>query len=101
MGHIVPIVLGIPLLATETVVFVGYLLRHVLTRRASPTIVGLRTAGPFGRTVQMQNVVAVRTGPNRLCGAHQFATNETLQFAGIQLPNQFLALRALGDDFRF
>lgn len=101
MGHIASIVLKISLLPTETIVLPGNLLGHVLTRRASPTIVGLGTAGPFGRAVQMQNMVTIRTRPNRLRWPHQIATNETLQLGGIQLPDEFLALRALGDDLRF
>lgn len=99
--HIASIVLRILLLATEAVVFPGYLFRHVLARRAPPAIVRLGTAGPLGGAVQVQNVVAIRTGPNRLGWPHHIATNETLQLGGIQLPDQFLALRALGDDLRF
>lgn len=101
MGHVAPVVLRVPLLATETVIFPWNLLRHVLACRTTPPVVGFRTAGPFGRTGQMQNVVAVRTRPNGLCRANQIATNETLQLGGIQLPDQFLALRALGDNLRF
>lgn len=101
MGNVASIVVRIPLLPTETIVLPGNLLGHVLTRRASPTIVGLGTAGPFGRAVQMQNMVTIRTRPNRLRWPHQIATNETLQLGGIQLPDEFLALRALGDDLRF
>lgn len=101
VGHIATIVLRVLLLATETIVFSWNLLRHVLTRGTSPTIVRLGAVGPFGRTVQVQDVVAIRTGPNRLSWPHQIATNETLQLGGIQLPNEFLALRAFGDDLRF
>lgn len=50
MGDIASVVLRVPLFSTETIVFPGNLLGHILTRRASPTIVGLRTAGPFGST---------------------------------------------------
>lgn len=101
VGNITSIVLRIPLLPTKTVVLSGNLLGHVLTRRASPTIVGLRTAGPFGRTGQMQDMIAVRTRPNGLRWPHQITTNKTLQFGGIQLPDELLALRALGNDLCF
>lgn len=99
--HIASIVLRILLLATEAVVFPGYFFRHILTCWTPPAIVRLGTAGPLGGAVQVKNVVAIRTGPNRLGWPHHIATNETLQFGGIQLPDQFLALRALRDDLRF
>lgn len=101
MSHVAPVVLRILLLAAEAVVLPGYLPGHILTRWTSPTVVRFGTAGPFGRTVQMQNVVAVRTGPNGLGWPDHVTTNETLQFGGIQLPDEFLALRALGDYLRF
>lgn len=101
MSHVTSVKLGILFLTTEAVVFPWNLLGHVLAGRTTPPVVGFRTAGPFGRTGQVQNVVAIRTGPNGLCRSHQVATDEAFQLAGIQLPDEFLPLRALGDDFRF
>lgn len=101
MGHIASVILRVLFLSTEAVVFPWNLLRHVLACWTTPSVVGFRTASPFGRTGQVQNVVAIRTGPNRLCWSHHIATNETLQLGGIQLPSEFLALRALGDNVRF
>lgn len=101
MGHIAPVILGVLLLATEAVVFPGNLLGHVLACRTAPSVVGFGTAGPLGRAGQMQNVVAIRTGPYGLRWPHQIATDEALQLGGIQLPGEFLALRALGGNLRF
>lgn len=101
VGHIASVILRVLFLATEAVVFPGNLLRHVLAGRTTPPVVGLRTASPFSRTGQMQNVVAIRTGPNGLRWTHHIAANETLQLGGIQLPDEFLALRALGGNLLF
>lgn len=79
MGHIASVILRVPFLATEAIVFPWNLLRHVLARRTTPPVIGFRTASPFSRTGQMQNVVAVRTGPNGLRWTHHIATNQTLQ----------------------
>lgn len=100
MGHVASVELGIPFLAAEAVVLPRDLLGHVLAGRAAPPVVGFRTAGPFGRTGQVQNVVAIRAGPNGLCRSHQIATDQAFQLAGVQLPDELLPLRALGDDLR-
>lgn len=83
MSHVASIILRILFLSAEAIVLPWNLLRHILARRTAPPLVGFRTTCPLGRTSQMQNMVAIRTGPNGLGRPHQIATNQTLQLAGI------------------
>lgn len=76
--NVAPIVLRVLLLATETEVLPRNLLRNVLTGRTTPTVIRLGRVGPLRSTVQVKNVIAVGTGPNRLRRTNQLATHETL-----------------------
>lgn len=98
VGHVTAVVLRVLLLATEAVIIPRDLLRHVLAGRTAPTVVRLGRIGPLGGAVQVKNVIAVEAGPNRLRRTDELAAHETLDPARVQLTDQLLALRTLGDD---
>lgn len=98
MCHVTAVVLRVLLLATEAEILARNSLGHVLTGGTTPTVVRLGRIRPLGGAAQVQDVIAVRAGPNRLRRADQLAAHETLYPARVQLADELLALRTLGDD---
>lgn len=95
MCHVTAVVLRVLLLAAKTEILPRDLLGHVLTGRATPSVVRLGRIGPLGSAVQVKNVIAVRAGPNRLRRTDQLTAHETLNPARVQLADELLALRTL------
>lgn len=98
MCHVTAVVLRVLLLATEAEILARNSLGHVLTGGTTPTVVRLGRIRPLGGAAQVKDVIAVRAGPNRLRRTDQLAAHETLYPARVQLADELLALRTLGDD---
>lgn len=93
--HIVSIVLRIFQFATKAKVFVRNRFRDVLTGTTAPTFFRFRTSRPLDNALQMDDMIAIVAGPNRMEWLNHFTAHQTFQSTRIDFTSQFLSLRII------